>query len=199
MLSSITPVGEISRGRRWSTTTGAYLIASVAGGALTGTLFGAVGAGLARVGLLPSTPWSAVVLGAVALVGVALDVTGRLPLFHRQVNERWLTEYRGWVYGAGFGFQLGSGVVTIVPASITYVALVAASLTGSIPAACAIGASFGVVRALPVLAAARVRDPINLRELHRRLAGLAGAAQRATVGAQAVVALAALSFAVAVA
>jgi hypothetical protein len=31
------------------------------------------------------------------------------PSWQRQVDERWLTTYRGWVYGAGFGFQLGAG------------------------------------------------------------------------------------------
>ena len=32
----------------------------------------------------------------------------------RQVNEDWMARYRGWAYGAGFGLQLGLGVVTIV-------------------------------------------------------------------------------------
>ena len=36
------------------------------------------------------------------------------------MNEEWLTSYRGWVYGAGFGAQLGTGVVTIVTSPIVY-------------------------------------------------------------------------------
>ena len=36
------------------------------------------------------------------------DVGGfRLPSHTRQVNEAWLDEYRGWVYGGGFGWQIG--------------------------------------------------------------------------------------------
>ena len=40
------------------------------------------------------------------LAGLLLDrrVGGlRLPTWHRQVDERWLARYRGWVYGLGFG------------------------------------------------------------------------------------------------
>ena len=33
-----------------------------------------------------------------------------LPVHHRQVNERWLDQFRPWVYGAGFGWQIGDGV-----------------------------------------------------------------------------------------
>ena len=58
----------------------------------------------------------------------------RVPGPRRQVNERWLDEYRGWVYGLGFGAQLGLGVTTIVTSAATYVALFAALLSGT-PAA----------------------------------------------------------------
>lgn len=49
------------------------------------------------------------------LAGLALDLglgALRLPGPARQVDEDWLARYRGWVYGAGFGTQLGLGVVT---------------------------------------------------------------------------------------
>ena len=55
----------------------------------------------------------------------------RLPGPRRQVDERWLHRYRGWVYGAGFGVQLGLGVATVVTTSAVYVMLAAAVLTGT--------------------------------------------------------------------
>ena len=45
-----------------------------------------------------------------------------------KVNERWLDEYRGWVYGLGYGAQLGVGVTTVVSSAGTYVAMAAAFL-----------------------------------------------------------------------
>ena len=92
----------------------------------------------------------------------------RLPTNHRQVNERWLDEYRGWVYGLGYGFQLGLGVVTIVTSAATYLTFVAAFLCHSVLGGLAIGLTFGLVRALPVLLTAPVRTPAALRGLLRR-------------------------------
>jgi sulfite exporter TauE/SafE len=93
-----------------------------------------------------------------------------VPSWRRQVDERWLTSYRGWVYGAGYGLQLGAGAVTIIPATTTYVAALAAVLTGTWMQGAVIGATFGVIRALPLLLTVRVRTPEALRELMRRLA-----------------------------
>ena len=36
------------------------------------------------------------------------------PFLCRQVNEAWLSKYRPWVYGGGFGWQIGAGVTTYV-------------------------------------------------------------------------------------
>ena len=33
----------------------------------------------------------------------------------------WLGRYRSWVYGLGFGVQLGAGVTTVVVSSAVYV------------------------------------------------------------------------------
>ena len=49
----------------------------------------------------------------------------------RQVNERWLDDYRGWVYGLGFGAQLGLGVTTVVTSAATYATLLACALSGA--------------------------------------------------------------------
>ena len=70
---------------------------------------------------------------------------------------------------AGFGAQLGSAFSTIVSASATWVAFACCLWSGSAPAGAVIGGIFGVVRAVPLLANARVRDP---RRLRRLLAGM---------------------------
>lgn len=188
MLASISPVGEASRHQRWWLTATAYTLASTAGGATTGVVLGTLGAGVTVA--IPASARLGVLAAATA-AGVTVDrrlVGTALPTRHRQVDERWLGTYRGWVYGVGFGFQLGLGVVTVVPASATYVALLAALLAGDWRAGLAIGASFGAVRALPVLATVRVRTPRQLRILHARLARLGPRWVRATSGLQAIVA-----------
>ncbi|GAB95205.1 hypothetical protein BJY21_002643 [Kineosphaera limosa] len=190
MLSSICPLGERARASRWPVTTGAYVLGSVAGGVALGTL----GAG---VGALVPTTWrgSVPVLGlfaALLIVGLLADLglLGRaLPSWRRQVDEQWLTRYRGWVYGVGFGVQLGFGVATIVPSATTYAVVVAAMLTGQPSAGAVIGATFGLVRALPVFLVARVEAPGQLRALFR---GLQRWARPADVLAQVSLALAAL-------
>src|SRR4051794_12975770 len=100
MLASITPLGERGRGRRWGRTVGAYLVASVVGGAALGAVAGGIG------GLLGGAP----LVGVAVVAGVAAVAdlfVARLPGPRRQVDERWLVRYRGWVYAAGFGAQLG--------------------------------------------------------------------------------------------
>ena len=67
-------------------------------------------------------PCSASRLAAAVLLEL---LPGRMPGPRRQVNERWLDEYRGWVYGLGFGAQLGLGVSTVVSSAATYVAIIA--------------------------------------------------------------------------
>jgi sulfite exporter TauE/SafE len=168
MLTSISPLGERARGNRFWVTAAAYAAGSVVGGTLAGTVLGAAGALLDH-----DTVTAFVVLAVVAVAGVALDVTRRLPTLRRQVDERWLTTYRGWVYGLGFGVQLGLGVATIVTASTTYVAFAAAFLTGSAAGGAVVGAAFGLARALPLLVTARVRSTADLTALHRRVAAAA--------------------------
>src|SRR5947209_18623871 len=112
MLASINPLGERARDRRWGVTVGAYVLTSTVAAAGLGALLGAAG-----TTLRPSTHATAAVV--VALTGLALafdlGVAGlRLPTVHRQVDKDWVARYRGWVVGAGFGAQLGLGVVTIV-------------------------------------------------------------------------------------
>ena len=166
MLASINPLGERGRNQHYRLTVTAYVVGSTVAGALLGALLGLVGSPIEShlVGLG--------VVAAVAVVGLALDAHAfglRVPGPRRQVNENWLVTYRGWVYGGGFGAQLGLAFLTIVTASATWVAFACALFAGNAGAGAVIGAVFGLARALPILSAARVRDPAALRALVRRL------------------------------
>jgi hypothetical protein len=194
MLGSITPLGERGRGSRWGATVAMFTVASALGGATLGGLMGAVGASAAAV-LGPSGRTSLVVLGALTLIGTAVDAGAprALPSLRRQVNEDWLRRYRRWVYAVGFGFQLGLGVVTIVSVSAVYLVFAAALLSGSPLLGAAIGGAFGLMRAMPVLATARVRLPRHLADVDGMLRRWDGPVRKVAVGSEA--ALAALAFA----
>lgn len=200
MLTSITPLGERGRNARWGATVTWYVLGSVLAGLLTGAVLGAVvgrGAGLAGqlTGFHPGSGLAVALLAGAALVGAVVDhgLHGRaLPGPHRQVDEDWLARYRGWVYGGGFGVQLGVGVSTIVTTAAVYVTWLAAALTGSAAGGAAVGLVFGLVRALPVLGLRGVRSGPALATTHRRLVAAEPAARTATTAVLAVVGTAAL-------
>jgi hypothetical protein len=171
MLTSISPLGERARGNRWTVTVTAYVVASVLGGVTTGALLGFAGS------FVDVSAWVAAGMCALAAV---LDLIRRLPTIRRQVDEDWLTRYRGWVYGLAYGYQLGLGVVTIVTSAATYAMLALCLLSGSTTAGLAIGGCFGLVRALPILALRGAQTPERLRAVAARLEVLSSAAGRAT-------------------
>lgn len=194
MLSSITPLGERSRNRRWGATVAAYVAGSTVGGMATGFLMGGLGALMAAV-VTPSPRFAAWLLVAVVALA-ALHESGwlrfRLPTVQRQVNEDWLDEYRGWVIGAGFGLQLGAGLTTIVTSSVGYVVWIATVLTFSPRSGIVIGAVYGLTRALPLLATRSVHTPGDLRSWHSSMHRLGKWVERgvaATAGAVAVAAM----------
>ena len=125
--------------------------------------------------------WALVI--AICGLAAAVDGTGRRPPWpvHRQVDDGWMARYRGWVYGAGFGFQLGLGVVTIVTTAAVPAAWLLALLTASPGAGAAVGLAFGLSRGLPVLATARVHTPGGLWSFQRRFQAGEAAARWATV------------------
>jgi len=194
MLTSITPLGERGRNSRWSVTVSAFVLGSSAAGALLGAGAGALGALLDDL----STSSSArllVLVGAV-LIGAALDLGlggFRLPSVARQVNEDWMRSYRGWVYGVGFGVQLGLGVVTVVSTSAVYLTFLAAVLSGSLGLGALIGATFGFGRAAVLFAVAGVNTPDRLLSLGRRLARWRRPTALVAVSTQAVLAMLALA------
>jgi hypothetical protein len=185
MLASITPLGERGRRSRWWLTVTAHLIGAAAGGALLGALLGAAGTPL------PDGSAALGIAAALALAGALLDanVGGvELPTVHRQVDDGWLDRYRGWVYGAGFGFQLGLGVTTVVTTAAVYLTLAMALLAGSWWGGLLVGAAFGFTRGLAPLTTARIQQPDQLRRRHRRVAALEGTTRRLAIGAQAALA-----------
>ncbi|MGH9186040.1 MAG: hypothetical protein ACRD0U_09535 [Acidimicrobiales bacterium] len=186
MLSSIHPLGERAKRNRYWLTATAHVMGAVFGGAVLGAAAGAIG-----LLLEPLSPrWLALLAaGVCAILLVAATSSRPLPSWRRQVNEDWLTAYRGWVYGFGFGAQLGMGVVTIVTSPVVYAVVAVAVLTGSLPAAVAIGAVFGVIRGATLLAAAAVDTPDRLRSLHRRLQRLAAPVDKVAVGGLGVAAI----------
>ena len=168
MLSSIHPLGERGKGNRFGLTATAFVIGATIGGAALGTV--AAGAGRLAGAVVPH-PVALVLVGLVALGAAGFERNGRpLPSIPRQVDENWLNEYRGWVYGAGFGFQLGAGVLTFITSAAVYVTVVAAVLVGSTAAAIGIGVAFGVTRGLTLLPARSITTPQALVSFHRRLA-----------------------------
>lgn len=194
MLGSISPVGEASRAQRWWLTATAYTLASVIAGAVIGSALGATGKAIAAVA---PTPVGArlLVLGVGMAAAAAVDAGAfglTLPTWHRQVDERWLTTYRGWVYGAGFGVQLGVGVATIVTSTATYAALGAALLSVSWRSGLLIGAVFGGTRSLPLLFLAPVRGAAHLHAVTRGVAEAQPLAHRLTVAGQGALAATAL-------
>jgi hypothetical protein len=172
MLTSITPLGERSRGSRWGVTVTFLILGALISGAATGLLAGAVGE-LALGDVSGRTRLAALVLLVAAGLAFELRLGGlRLPTVRRQVNENWLGAYRGWVYGLGFGLQLGCGVATIVTTAAVYLALFAAVLSVSAAGGLAIGATFGLLRGLAVMPAHGAGTPEGLGEVARRLGRL---------------------------
>jgi hypothetical protein len=193
MLASITPLGERGRRSTWGVTVGAFALGATLAGAATGGLLGAVGRAV-----VPSTlgvqDRLIAVMAALALA-LALDaLPGAVPGPRRQVNERWLDRYRGWVYGVGYGAQLGLGVTTVVSSAATYATFAAAVLAGPAGGAIIVGC-FGTVRGLTPLAAAHVRTTGQLMAVHRALGRWRAPVERgstALLGVVCVVALASI-------
>jgi MFS family permease len=167
MLASITPLGERGRRSRWGITVTAFLLGATAAGAIMGAALGALGS----LALSGAIGWRArlTVLAGALIAAVTLDLLRAVPGPRRQVNERWLDEFRGWVYGLGFGAQLGLGITTVVSSAATYAAIVAAFLTGEVVRGALVLGCFGLVRGLMPLGAAHVRRPDQLIAMHARI------------------------------
>jgi len=187
MLSTITPFGERGRGHRYAATCTWFVVGATSGGVALGGVAAALAAAVHVGGS------SAVVVGVVALgatLVAAVSDSGwagtRVPVHFRQVNERWLDAYRPWVYGAGFGFQIGCGLATYITTAAVYLTVVLAGLTGSPALAVVVGATFGLVRGLAVTLTRKVQTPTGLLAFHQRFAALRPWADRGVLASMVV-------------
>ena len=167
MLSTITPLGERGRGHRYASTARWYVAGAVLGGLAMGAGAGVLAAVVDRLGV-GSRP---ALLASLAALAVSIVSDARLggfelPIHRRQVNERWLDEYRSWVYGAGFGIQVGTGLATYITTAANYVVVVLLALSGSPALALTTGAVFGLTRGLAVLLTRKVRSTSDLVAVH---------------------------------
>lgn len=165
LQAQIHPLGERSRGNMWGVTMAAFTIGSMVAGAALTSLLGFIG-GLS-IDLSGSAIWIAAVL---ALVAGALDLSPIKPWTpRRQVNENWIGRYRGWVYGAGFGLQLGVGFAVFVMSWGYWAMLAIAFVSGSAPTGALLGATFGAGRGLLLLLSRRSTTTERLHSFHRTM------------------------------
>lgn len=169
MLATITPLAEQGRGHRYRTTATWFVLGSVLGGASLGAVMVLPAAGIGALAV------SGTLLAAVAVVAGAITLAAeiriagfRLPVHYRQVNERWLDQFRPWVYGAGFGWQIGCGLATYIKTCAVYLMIVLAVLTGSPGVALMVGIVFGLVRGLGVFLGRPITSTAALADFHRR-------------------------------
>ena len=193
MLSQITPIGEASRGYRYRATARWYVLGAVAGGASLGAAIALLAVVVRAFDAGSSALLVAAAVAALAGAVVDLGVLGfGPPFFLRQVNELWLGKYRAWLYGTGFGWQIGAGVVTYIMTAAVFVTIALGALTAGPVAALVVGVTFGLVRGLAVYLTARVRSTADLYALHRRFDALGEPVRRAVIGVQAAVGVVAL-------
>ena len=185
MLSSITPMTEAGRGNRFAVTARWFLVGGIVGGLSLGAI-AAAGAALVRVAdLSQPTRWGIAAVAAAITAGIDLGAFGiELPIFRRQVNDAWLRRYRSWVYGAGFGWQIGFGVATYIMTAGIFLTIALAVLGASPVGALAIGATFGLVRGSAVFIGRSATTPAALNDVHARLDALAAPSRAAALGVQ---------------
>jgi hypothetical protein len=191
MLATITPLAEGGRGHRYRAAAAWFVVGGLAGGMSLGLADGGLAA------LVRSTAPTPVVLAAVALAGTVVTLAAdlglwgfRLPVHHRQVNERWLDQFRPWVYAGGFGWQVGTGLATYIMTPALYLMILLAALTATPWVALAVASSFGLLRGLAVLLGRDITDTQSLTSFHRRFHAAEPLVWRALIAVEGAVALA---------
>jgi hypothetical protein len=187
VLSSITPFGERSRGHRYGVTAAWFVGGAVVGGACLGAVAAGVTGALSSLDFGRHPAWVAGTVAVIAGAAAAVDAGAFgavIPIWRRQLNDAWMSRYRGWVYGAGYGWQLGVGVATYIMTAAVFAVPLLGVLTGAPMIALAICSLFGLVRGFVVLLTARADSPAQLRALHRRFADWGPAVRLAVIGVE---------------
>jgi hypothetical protein len=185
MLSSITPFSERGKGHSYPATAAWFVVGATVGGATLGLAMAGLALGVGSLGLSDTTTGSLALLAVLVAAGSDSGVAGvHLPVHRRQVNERWLDRYRPWVYGAGFGGQIGCGLATYITTAAVYLMIVLGVLTGLPWVALAVGTGFGCLRGMAVLLTRHLNDPAALRAFHRRFFRVGPVVDRVVVGVE---------------
>jgi hypothetical protein len=185
MLSTITPLAEQSRGHRYSSTATWFIVGSLVGGITLGLGAALLAAFVSVIGITNSAALGLAAVAAVVTATSDLGVAGmKLPGTVRQVNEVWLGRYRSWVYGAGFGWQVGVGLATFLMTAAVYLVVVLAALTASPLVALSICALFGLMRGFAILLGASITSPERLVVFHRRFDAAAEPVRRVVIAVQ---------------
>jgi len=193
MLSQITPLAEAGRGQKYARTAGWFVMGATLGGLTLGAATAVAARACAAAGVTHTAALWTLAGCAIAAAAVDARVLGFAPPFvRRQVNEAWLQEFRPWVYGGGFGWQIGAGVTTYVMTAAVPLLVVIGALSRSAVAALTLGALFGLARGLAVLLGARLHTQAALFAFHRRFDAWTEPVRRAVIAVQAAVAAAAL-------
>jgi hypothetical protein len=188
MWSTVTPLAESGRGHRFGITACWFIAGAIGGGLTLGLATALLALGVSALDLGAST--ALIIAAAAAAVGAASDVRlggFHLPYHRRQVDETWLQGYRAWVYGLGYGWQLGVAFATYIMTSAIYLMVVLAALTADPLIAVGVTVLFGLGRGLALLPAGRIKSPEALFAFHRRVDALEPLTRRVAVAAQLVV------------
>lgn len=148
MVSTISPLVKVAPSR-WLTGIILFSAGSVVAGLAMGALIGSLGSLVAPI--MPEG-LGLVLLGAVALIVALIDggaVRLTVPTPVRSVPQSWWRELGPAGGSLAYGLVLGLGVTTFIPFASFYLILLGAFLVGPVGGA-AIGAVYGVGRALPV-------------------------------------------------
>jgi len=154
MIFVIVPLGKVAKDVvDWIIRVVVYVLASTAGGALVGLVFGLLGTVGYQVVPGPTAAWPVLFVGLLALLyGLHEAQLLRLPHPERgwQVPNAWI---RRWpIRGTAlFGLILGTGLFTFIPFTSYYVVLAWEAGTGSLVLGTLLGAAYGLLRGLPVL------------------------------------------------
>jgi hypothetical protein len=190
MLSQLNPVSERARGQRYAVTATWFVVGALAGGATLGSAMLALAFAVEALGVEVAVAAGATAV--IALLGAASDahvLPWSPPFNRRQVNEDWLPRYRGWLYGVGFGWQIGTGVATYIMTAAVFVMIAVGALTGSPIVAFTVAIVFALARGLVVSATARFTSFDALATFHRRFHRLGPIVQRAVIAVQIAVAI----------
>lgn len=169
MLSTVTPLAEAGRGHRYRWTASWFFVGAVLGGATTGLAAAALVPAISMLGLSGTARAGIAAVAALAAAALDAQLLGPpIPHHRRQVNEEWLNRYRAWVYGSGFGWQIGTGVATYIMTAAVYLVIVLGVMSGSPATAFALCVLFGACRGSMVVLGAQLTSAERLRSFHQR-------------------------------